>query len=175
MKIEIKNRWDNKVILCGEYENIKDCLEKNRGANLEGANLEGAYLEGANLEDANLKGANLEDANLEGAYLEGADLEDANLEGANLEGANLEGANLRGAKNYVSSHDFWLEIIRRQPIETFTEQEWAIIGQVFCYRLCWEAIKKRYGKKIMPIFEKLAKTGFKEWEEKYQEILKEAL
>ena len=34
MNIEIKNRYDEKIILCGEYESIKDCLEKNCGANL---------------------------------------------------------------------------------------------------------------------------------------------
>jgi len=203
MKIEIKNRWDGKVILCGEYESIKNCLEKNSGAYLEGANLEGANLEGANLEGANLEGADLrgaylrgadlrgadlegadlrgaylEGANLEGAYLEGANLEGANLEGANLEGANLIGANLRGAdlrgaKEYLNSHDFWIEIIRRQKLETFTEKEWAIIGQVYCHRLCWESIKKRYDKKIMPIFKKLSKAGF-EWEKEYKRILEEA-
>ena len=52
MNIEITNRFNDKIILCGEYESIKDCLEKNRGANLEGANLRGANLEGANLEGA---------------------------------------------------------------------------------------------------------------------------
>ena len=45
MKIEIVSRYDNKkVLLCGEYESIKECLEKNRGADLEknrGADLEG--------------------------------------------------------------------------------------------------------------------------------------
>jgi tRNA G37 N-methylase Trm5 len=138
MNIEIRNRWDNKVIICGEYESIKDCLEKNRGANLRGANLEGANLVGAYLVDAYLMGA------------------------------NLEGANLMGAKNYVNSHDFWIEIIRRQELKSFTEKEWAIIGQVAIYRLCWDAIKKRYGKKIMPIFKKLSKVGFNEWEEEYK-------
>jgi len=100
MKIEIRNRWDNKIILCGEYESVKDCLEKNRGADLEGAN---------------------------------------------LRGADLEGANLEGAKNYSHSHDFAIEIIRRQELETFTEKEWAIIGQVYVHRLCWDDIKKEYG------------------------------
>jgi hypothetical protein len=124
MNIEIKNRFNDKIILCGEYESIKDCLERNSGANLEGANFRCANLEGANLEGANLRCANLEGANLEGAnfrganleganfrganfrgaYLRGANLEGANFEGANfrgayLRGANLEGANLRGAKN----------------------------------------------------------------------------
>ena len=133
MKIEIKNRWNNKVIICGEYESIKDCLEKNRGADLRGASLGGA--------------------DLRGAYLGGADL--------------------GGAKNYVSSHDFWLEIIRRQPIETFTEQEWAIIGAVIVHRMCWDTIKNRYNKRVIPIFKKLSDIGFTEWIYKYKEVLTE--
>ena len=137
MKIEIRNRWDNKIILCGEYESIKDCLEKNRGANLVGANLVGA-----------------------------------NLGGANLGGANLGGAYLEGAKNYINNHDFWAEIIRRQELKTFTEKEWAIIGQVYIHRLCWDSIIKRYSKKIMPIFKKLSEMGFNEWEKVYKEKLK---
>ena len=172
MEIKIVSRWDsNKVILCGEYESIKDCLEKKRSANLWGANLRGA-----NLRDANLGDANLGDAYLEGAYLGGADLRSAYLRGAYLGGADLRGAYLGGAylggaKGYVNSHDFWIEIIRRQPLETFTEKEWAIIGQVFTHRLCWNSIRKRYGKKIMPIFKKQAKLGFSEWFDKYKESL----
>ncbi len=135
--IEIKHRYTDKIIICGEYESIKDCLEKNRGANLRGA-----YLRGAN------------------------------LRGANLRGANLRGAYLRGAKEYVNSHDFWAEIIRRQELKTFTEKEWAIIGQVIVHRLCWDSIVKRYSKKIMPIFKKLSKVGFDEWEKIYKEKIK---
>ena len=44
MKIEIKNRFNGEIILCGEYESIKECLEKNSGADLHGANLYGADL-----------------------------------------------------------------------------------------------------------------------------------
>ena len=113
MKIEIKNRYTANIILCGEYESVKDCLEKNRGAdlggadlwdaNLEGADLGGAYLGGAYLGGADLGGAYLGGADLRGAYLGGADLWDANLEGADLRGADLGGAylgvaDLRGAK-----------------------------------------------------------------------------
>lgn len=72
-------------------------------------------------------------------------LQEAVTQGANLRGANLEGANLEGAKNYSHSHDFAIEIIRRQELETFTEKEWAIIGQVYVHRLCWDDIKKEYG------------------------------
>jgi hypothetical protein len=48
MYIEIKNRFTGEIILCGEYESIKDCLQKNSGANLTGADLHGANLYGAN-------------------------------------------------------------------------------------------------------------------------------
>jgi len=128
MNIKIVSRYDeSKILLCGEYESIKDCLEKNKGAYLEGA------------------------------Y---------------LRGVNLAGAYLGGAKNYVSNHDFFAEIIRRQKLETFTEKEWAMIGRIIIHRLCWDTIKKRYGKRIMPMFKKLSKTGYDGWEIKYKEILK---
>ena len=79
MKIEIKNRFTGTVILCGEYESIKDCLERNRGADLWEAALWEANLRGANLQGANLRGANLQEANLRGADLRGADLRGAEI------------------------------------------------------------------------------------------------
>jgi len=93
----------SKIIISSKYESIKDCLEKNRGADLMGANLREANLReadlrGAELRRANLMGADLMGANLRGANLMGADLRRANLRGANLRGANLRGANLRGAE-----------------------------------------------------------------------------
>lgn len=88
MYIEIKNRFTGEIILCGEYESIKDCLEKNNRADLSGANLSGA----------NLSRAQTSGANLSGAYLLGADLSGANLSLADLSGANLLGADLSGAK-----------------------------------------------------------------------------
>jgi uncharacterized protein YjbI with pentapeptide repeats len=102
MKIEIKNRFTDNIIIVGEYESIKDSLIKNRGANLYGADLRGANLRGADLREANLyeadlRGANLRGADLRGADLRGADLRGANLRGADLRGADLRGANLRGA------------------------------------------------------------------------------
>jgi len=36
MKIEIRHRHNDNLIITGDYDNIKDCLEKNRGANLKG-------------------------------------------------------------------------------------------------------------------------------------------
>ena len=79
MKVEIKNRFSGEIILCGKYESIKDCLEKNRGADLRGANLCEANLYGANLYEANLYGANLCEANLCEANLYEANLCEANL------------------------------------------------------------------------------------------------
>jgi len=140
MEIKIVSRWDNnKVLLVGKYKNIKDCLEKNRDADLRDADLRGADLENADLRDADLRGAYLRDADL------------------------------RGAENYLNSHDIWIELISRQPIKDFTSTEWSIIGQIITHRLCWDSIKKRYGKKIMPVFKKLSKLGFDEWEKYYKD------
>ena len=69
----IKNRFNNKVIVDGEYENIKRAVEDNntdlrdadlRDANLRGADLRGADLRYADLRDADLRDADLRDANL---------------------------------------------------------------------------------------------------------------
>jgi len=102
MLIEIKNRFNDKIILSGEYEKLKDCLEKNyradlSEANLSGANLSGANLYGADLSRADLSRADLSEANLSGANLYGANLYGANLSRANLSRADLSGANLYGA------------------------------------------------------------------------------
>ena len=147
MKIEIKNRWNDKIILCGEYGSIKNCLEKNSGA----------YLEGADLRRADLSGAYLRGVDLSGAYLEGAD---------------LEGADLEGAENYSESHDFFMQIIDRQKTDYFTVEQWSIIGKICIKRICWNTIKSKFGKKAMTIFKKMTKAGFNEWEERYTSILK---
>ena len=75
MKIEIKTRYSGEIILCGEYESIKECLNKNRGADLRGADLRGADLRGANLRDADLWDADLLGADLRGADYSGEKLE----------------------------------------------------------------------------------------------------
>ena len=174
MKIEIRNRFDNKIILSGKYASIKECLEKNRGADLRSANLWGADLRsanlvGADLGSANLEGANLESANLWGANLWGANLGSANLGSANLWGADLGSANLGSAKNYLNSHYFFQEIVKRQKIDTFTQKEWSIIGQIIIHKLCWDSIRKRFNKSAIKIFKKLSKVGFNAWEAKYEE------
>jgi len=83
MKIEIKNRFNDKIIITGEYDNIKDALLKNSEADLSEADL---YR--ANLYGANLSGADLYRANLSGANLYRANLYRANLYGANLSRAD---------------------------------------------------------------------------------------
>jgi len=179
MLIEIKRRFTGKVIVSGEYESLKECMEKNRGADLrgadlrgaylggaylEGADLEGAYLEGADLGGADLGGADLRGADLRGAYLGGAYLEGADLEGAYLEGAYLEGADLGGAKGYQNSHYFFSEVVRRQEITLFTQAEWAVIGQIIVRMPCWGNIKTMFKHStVKSIAKKLANAGFDEW------------
>ena len=178
MKIEIKSRLTGKVIISEEHESIRDCLEKNRGADLTDADLRGADLTGANLKGAYLRGANLRGANLggaylggaylggaylRGAYLGGADLGGAYLRDADLRGAYLRDADLRDAKGYVNSHDIFAEIIRRQRVDLFVEAEWVAIAQIIIHRLCWDSIRKRFSNVMPSIFKKLADAGFGEW------------
>ena len=160
MKIEIKNRSTGRTILSGEYESIKDCLYKNRGAYLGGANLGGADLGGANLGDAYLRGADLR-----GAYLRGA-----NLGGAYLRGADLRGADLRGAEGYVNSHDIFAEAVRKQKIELFLDAEWVAIAQITIHSLCWDAIRKRFSTVMPGIFKKLADAGLDEWLQYWEKL-----
>ena len=108
-------------------------------------------------------------ADLTGAYLTGAYLTGADLRGAYLTGADLTGADLTGAKEYYNSHDFFAEIIRRQKVETFTNDEWCAIGQIIIYTLCWDSIHKRFDKEAMSIFKKLDKEGFGEFLKKFKE------
>ena len=130
MKIEIKSRFDGRIIVSGEYNSVKEACEKNR------------------------------DADLRGAYLGAAD----------LRGAYLRGAYLGGAKEYQSSHDIFKEIIRRQPVSVFVEAEWSAIAQITIHRLCWDAIRKRFGKVMPHIFQILAGEGFDEWLKYWENI-----
>jgi len=213
VKVEIKNRFNDKIILSGKYESIKDCLEKNRDAdlsysdlsysnlrgsnlsysNLSYSNLSYSNLRGSNLSYSNLSNSNLSYSNLSNSNLSYSDLSNSNLRGSNLSGSDLRGSNLRysnlsysdlsnsnlrdsnlrGSKNYSESHDFFQEIAKRQKVDTFTQKEWSIIGQIIIHRLCWDTIKKRFNKSAMGIFKKLKKVGFGEWSGKYSEILRE--
>ena len=73
MKIQIKNRYTDKIIIEGEYKDIKECVEQNkanlRRADLRKADLSEADLYGSNLYEANLRGADLREAYLCEAYL----------------------------------------------------------------------------------------------------------
>ena len=95
----------------------------------------------------------------------------ANLYNADLSYANLFSTNLLGIKNYSEAHPVFFELVRKEKAETFTQVQWSIIGQIQCHTLCWDSIKKRFGKGILPVFEVLAKKGFGEFLEKYTNIL----
>ena len=81
-------------------------------------------------------------------------------------------AYLRGAKNYSENHDFFYELVRREKVKTFTQSQWAHIGEIAIHRICWDSIKKRFGKRILPVFKVLDKSGFGEYLNKYKEVLK---
>ena len=117
MKVEIKNRFTGSIIISGDYESLKNCLEHNRGA-----------------------------------YLGDADL--------------------GGAKGYVNSHDIFQEAVRRQPVSTFNDTEWAAIAQIVIHCLCWDSIKKRFTDEMPHIFETLANEGFTEWLEYWNSEVK---
>ena len=136
-------------------------------ADLRGDNLSKIVLFGADLRGANLQGANLSHAKLRGCNFRGANLKGANLQGASLGGASFKGANIQEIVNYVDCHDIFLEIIRRQPAQEFSPEEWVIIGQVYCYASCWDDILKIYGDSIASLFDKLADLGYSEWRDHY--------
>ena len=79
MLIEIKHRFDGRVLFAGEYLSLCDAMvaaAKSR-ADLSRADLSGANLSRADLSRADLSGANLSGADLSGADLSRADLSDA--------------------------------------------------------------------------------------------------
>ena len=102
MKIQIKSRWDGKVLWEGEAASLREAIEiaVKQKADLCGSDLSEAKLGAADLSGADLCGSDLFGANLSGTDLSGADLYDANLSRANLSGAGLYGANLSKTNLY---------------------------------------------------------------------------
>ena len=89
MKIEIKNKINGKIILCGEYESVADCINKNSSADLSYADLSYADLSSADLSSADLSSADLRSADLSSADLRYADLSSADLRSADLFGEKI--------------------------------------------------------------------------------------
>ena len=140
MNIEINHKLTGSIIVSGDYKSIKDCLLKNI--------------------DADLGDADLRDADLRGAY----------LRGAYLRGAYLRDADLRGATGYSQSHDIFKEAVRRQPVSAFVDAEWSAIAQITIHILCWDSIKKRFSDVMPHIFEVLAKAGFGDYLEYWNNL-----
>ena len=96
--------------------------------------------------------------------------------GANLTSAYLRGADFTGAKGYVDSHDFIIELVRRQPRKTITSSEWEMIGELSIHRDCCGVIVKRFAKPALSLFKKIADAGWGEYleclESKLSEIKK---
>ena len=74
MKIEIK-RWDNQeVIICGEYESIKDCVQNNRNVSFYRADLSYADLSYSDLHYSDLRSAKYSDLTIKKTPLQIANL-----------------------------------------------------------------------------------------------------
>jgi uncharacterized protein YjbI with pentapeptide repeats len=136
MKIEIKNRFNGKVLFIHDQENnsIKATLEAAikvgadlSNADLRGICLRGVYLRGVYLRGVDLSDADLRDADLRGAYLGYAKLRGANLSNADLSGANLHDTDLAGVN------------LRDTDLETATYGIGVIIGNnpLFILGLTW--------------------------------------
>ena len=100
------------------------------------------------------------------ACVEAAVKQGAYLGDANLSCAYLNGAYLSGIKSYAQSHDIFAQLVR-DNLTKFSVAEQAIAFRIVGLRLCWQSIRKEYGKKIVPVFRKLDKLGWgeylKEW------------
>lgn len=100
MKIEIKNRWTNKIIFSTETESsekrvaLGEAVEQavNALIPLDNADLSGAYVG-----IKNLKGIIARNTNFDGADFSGTNLQNAIFDGASLSGATFDEANLEGA------------------------------------------------------------------------------
>jgi uncharacterized protein YjbI with pentapeptide repeats len=113
MEVAIRCRYTGRTLVFGAYKSVKDCIDQNR------------YLPfvGADLCNVDLRCADLYDMNFSGADFTGADLGGAWLRGTNFTGANLVYAVLEGAAGYLHSHEVFMEVVRRQPVKTFTDAE----------------------------------------------------
>jgi hypothetical protein len=97
MKVEIKRRDTNEIIVSGKYKSIRDCIEQNKNRSFYRANLYSADLRYADLRYADLRSADLHSADLRHANLHSADLRHANLRYADLRYADLRSADLCSA------------------------------------------------------------------------------
>ena len=71
-EIEIKNRFTGDVIVCGKYESVKECLEKNRNSDLSYSDLRNSDLSNSDLSYSNLSNSNLSYSNLSYSNLSNA-------------------------------------------------------------------------------------------------------
>ena len=83
MKIEIKSRWNSKVLHSGKHRSLKEAVESavKAGVSLAGANLASANLAGANLARTNITRANITRANITRANITRANTTCARLPG----------------------------------------------------------------------------------------------
>src|SRR3990167_3112862 len=83
MNIKIVNRYTNKIIVEGEFENLKDALEKNK-SDLRGCDLRRSDLSGCDLSGCDLSWSDLRKSDMRGSDLRGCDLRGSNLSGIKI-------------------------------------------------------------------------------------------
>ena len=138
MKIEIKNRFTGNVILCGEYESIKDCLKKNIGADLRGADLCEANLREADLYEADLRGADLRGADLRGA--KGIELPIISISGSCHNLQYMAGKIKIGCENYTVEK--WLNDYKEiGKHNNYTPEQIAEYGEYI--KMCAKFVKEK--------------------------------
>ena len=131
--VEIKSRYNKKILFSTESESVKSAVVSAIRA---GADLGGAYLRGADLRGADLRGAYLRGAYLGGADLRGAELRGADLRGAYLRGAYLRGADLRVKAPPINDQYFTSEILFRSA-KTEAQKNFSARVRIEL-NLCWE-------------------------------------
>jgi len=174
--IEIKSRYDGKVIFSTKAESLKVAVEiaVRSGADLARADLVGANLAGAYLVEANLARANLVEANLARADLARANLAGANLAGADLAGADLARANLAGAYLVgvetppINSHQFASEILWRKS-NTKSQKNFSARIRMET-NLCWKDFYKLARKMRVLTWAEKTLSMWDEYKEEIAEI-----
>jgi uncharacterized protein YjbI with pentapeptide repeats len=141
MLVEIKKRFSNEIILAGEYENIRDAVEKNKSnlrfSDLSNSDLSNSNLSNSNLRYSNLSNSNLSNSNLSCSDLSCSDLSCSDLSGSDLSGSDLSGSDLSGSNLNWQSHDLIAEILLRSAGDDYEKR--SIAGLILISRdWCWD-------------------------------------
>lgn len=103
-----------------------------------------------------------DNVDLNGGVFVGDDLSGIDFKNQPILFGIFRDTNLNNIKGYTNSHSIFAELIRRQPIDLFTQAEWAAIGKVLYKELCWESIRN-HTPEMRGVFKKLFDLGWDEY------------